>query len=352
MGKAIELSSFFQLPLLAIVQVQAQVQVQATSTSAATSIATIRLFPVLLYLSLLSSTVSVSVASSIDMNKSLSSLPSVFSTQIRRSLDRGHANHGWLNSFHTFSFAGYHHPKFNNFHSLRVINEDRVVGGEGFGSHPHSEFEIFSYVVNGALRHQDSLGHNEVIPRGTVQFTSAGRGLSHSEYNASPSELVHFIQMWVKPNQRGLTPSYQTKSFSDASKRNQLRVVVSPDGRDDSVQIHQDFSLYASLLGRDESVSIEHPDPAYDYYVHVIQDASGFESERNEVSVKVNGQALYGGDGMFLRRHQDHQAREDQAQAQDPTGTAVHVNDTITFQGASQGDKLVEFLVFEVKRDS
>lgn len=283
--------------------------------------------------------------------------PSAFLTQLRKSSDRGHANHGWLNTYHTFSFAGYHDSKYSNFHSLRVINEDRVVGGEGFGTHPHSEYEIFSYVVSGALRHQDSMGNNEIIGRGTVQFTSAGRGISHSEYNASEDELVHFIQMWVKPNQRGLKPSYQTKSFTDAEKRGALRVIVSPDGRERSVKIHQQFSLYASLLAKDETVSLR-TDPKYDYYVHVIQDVSDFAKEHNQVSLKVNGEALRSGDGMFLRRKNvgsnTKTAIASDSSAADQTNPSAELDEepTITFQGASSKDKLVEFLVFEVQRDS
>lgn len=280
---------------------------------------------------------------------------------------------GWLNTYHTFSFAGYHDSKYSNFHSLRVINEDRVTvlvlytcldhfasfrllclcgqGGEGFGTHPHSEYEIFSYVVSGALRHQDSMGNNEIIPRGTVQFTSAGRGISHSEYNASDDELVHFIQMWVKPNQRGLKPSYQTKSFSDAEKRGALRVIVSPDGHDRSVKIHQQFSLYASLLARGETVTLR-ADPNSDYYVHVIQDVSDFAKERNEVGVTVNGEVLRSGDGMFLRRRRSTANSNSNATAQVTATLLADEDASITFQGASVNDKLVEFLVFEVQRDS
>lgn len=223
----------------------------------------------------------------------------------RRSSSRGHANHGWLNSYHTFSFASYSDPQFNQFHSLRVINEDRVRGGAGFGEHPHSDFEIFSYVVRGALRHKDSLGHEETIPRGGVQQTSAGRGISHSEYNDSPTELVHFLQLWVKPTTRGLQPSYETKHFSDEEKDGKLMLILSPLGSDGSIVLHAPVKVYASLLRSGASVSfVLRPNRAA--YLHLVQDVSGFDSERDRTALIVDGGLeaveLRGGDGLFIER--------------------------------------------------
>ena len=167
---------------------------------------------------------------------------------VRRAEDRGHADHGWLESRHTFSFADYHDPKYMGFQGLRVINEDRVQPGRGFGTHGHRDMEIVSYVLEGGLEHKDSLGTGSVIRPGDVQRMSAGTGVLHSEFNASKSESVHFLQIWVLPSKSGITPSYEQKTFSTQDKRGQLRLIVSPDGRDDSVTIHAGALLYASVL--------------------------------------------------------------------------------------------------------
>ena len=167
---------------------------------------------------------------------------------VRRSEDRGHAEHGWLESYHTFSFAGYHDPRFMGFRQLRVINEDRVQPGRGFGTHGHQDMEIVSYVLEGALAHRDSLGNGSTIRPGDVQRMSAGTGVTHSEFNDSKSELVHFLQIWIQPARNRLAPSYEERAFPAAARRNQWRLVVSPDGRYGSVSIHQDASLHATLL--------------------------------------------------------------------------------------------------------
>src|SRR5262249_43988039 len=156
--------------------------------------------------------------------------------------------HGWLKSFHTFSFADYHDPRHMGFGPLRVINEDRVQPGQGFGTHGHRDMEIISYVLEGGLAHKDSMGNGYVIRPGDVQRMSAGTGVQHSEFNASNRELVHFLQIWIEPNQRGVRPSYEEKHFDEPSKRGRLRLIASADGRDGSVRIHQDASLYAGLV--------------------------------------------------------------------------------------------------------
>src|SRR6202789_3499525 len=173
---------------------------------------------------------------------------------IRRSADRGHADHGWLNSYHSFSFGDYFDSKHVEFGPLRVINEDRVTAGEGFGTHPHRDMEIISYVLEGALEHRDSMGTGSVIRPGDVQRMSAGTGVRHSEYNPSRDELVHFVQTWILPSQQGLKPSYEQKSFSIAERSGRLRLVASPEGREGSLTLHQDASLYASLLDAGQSV--------------------------------------------------------------------------------------------------
>jgi len=208
--------------------------------------------------------------------------------EIRRSNDRGHANHGWLDSFHSFSFADYHDPQHMGFGSLRVINEDRVKPGQGFGTHGHRDMEIISYVLEGGLAHKDSMGNGSVIRPGDVQRMSAGTGVHHSEFNASDREGVHFLQIWIEPSVRGVKPSYEEKRFDADSKRGRLRLIASPDGRDGSVTVHQDALLYSTVLDADAPVELD-LQAGRRAYVHVI---------RGEVV--VNGERLATGDAMKI----------------------------------------------------
>jgi redox-sensitive bicupin YhaK (pirin superfamily) len=205
---------------------------------------------------------------------------------VRKSGDRGYADHGWLRSFHTFSFADYQDPRHMGFGALRVINEDRVQPGNGFGAHGHRDMEIISYVLEGALEHKDSMGNGSVIRPGDVQRMSAGRGVMHSEFNPSDRELVHFLQIWIEPNVRGISPGYEERRFDAATKRGALKLIASPDGRLGSVTIHQDASIYAALLDGTERAA--HPLAAgRRAYVHVARG-----------SVTVNGQPLEAGDAL------------------------------------------------------
>ncbi len=207
---------------------------------------------------------------------------------LRRAHDRGHANHGWLDSYHTFSFADYYDPREMGFGPLRVINEDRVQAGRGFGTHGHRDMEIITYVLDGALEHKDSLGTGSVIEPGDVQRMSAGTGVLHSEYNHSQRDLVHFLQIWIEPRQRGVQPGYEQKRFSVAQKQGRLRLVASPDGADGSVRIHQDAWVYASVLDGGDVVSYALP-AGHKAYVHVARGA-----------VELNGQPLAAGDGAKI----------------------------------------------------
>src|SRR4051812_7236216 len=208
--------------------------------------------------------------------------------EIRRSNERGLAEHGWLRSFHKFSFAEYHDPKHMGFGPLRVINEDRVQPGQGFGTHGHRDMEIISYVLEGGLAHKDSMGNGSVIKPGDVQRMSAGTGVRHSEYNASDREQVHFLQIWIEPDTRGVTPSYEEKHFDTASKRGQLRLIASREGREGSVRIHQDADIYATLVDGSEMVDFA-PAEGRRVYVHLVRG-----------SASVNGQPLEAGDAVKL----------------------------------------------------
>ncbi|MBA5689303.1 pirin family protein [Rugamonas apoptosis] len=208
--------------------------------------------------------------------------------QVRKSAERGDARHGWLQSQHSFSFADYYDPEHMGFGPLRVINEDRVAPGQGFGTHGHRDMEIVSYVLDGALEHKDSMGTGSVLHYGDVQRMSAGSGVRHSEFNHSPTEGVHFLQIWIQPGETGIAPSYEEKHFAPDSKRGQLRLIASGDGRDGSVLIHQDAALYATILGAGERVSHALA-PKRLGYVHVIRG-----------TVTVNGVALAGGDALKL----------------------------------------------------
>ena len=207
---------------------------------------------------------------------------------IRKSQERGYADHGWLKSFHSFSFAGYHDPAHMGFGNLRVINEDRVAAGAGFGTHGHKDMEIISYVMSGELAHKDSMGNIESIPPGEVQRMSAGRGVMHSEFNHKKDETTHFLQIWLLPNARGIEPGYEQKKFPDADKRGHLRLVASPDGSDGSVTVHSDARLYAGLFDGAESTSMT-LDPARKSYVHLV---------RGEL--EVNGKKLSTGDAALI----------------------------------------------------
>jgi redox-sensitive bicupin YhaK (pirin superfamily) len=208
--------------------------------------------------------------------------------KIRRASERGHADHGWLSSRHTFSFADYYDPAHMGFRALRVINEDRVAPGQGFPRHPHRDMEIVSYVLDGALAHRDSMGTGSTIRPGDVQRMSAGTGVAHSEYNASKADPVHFLQIWLMPSQRGIAPSYEQKTFTPEQKLGQLRVVASPDGRDSSVTLHTDATLYAGLFGSGQSARLDLA-PGRHAWVHVARG-----------SARVNGQDLAAGDAVAL----------------------------------------------------
>lgn len=167
---------------------------------------------------------------------------------LRPAAERGHADHGWLQTWHTFSFAHYHDPDFMGFRALRVINEDLVAPGRGFGEHPHRDMEILTYVLAGAIEHRDSMGNGSIVRAGDLQRMSAGTGVTHSEYNPSDCEQLHLLQIWIKPSSTGLTPSYQQRSFDPSARQGRLQLLASADGRDDSLTIHQDVDLYAAQL--------------------------------------------------------------------------------------------------------
>ncbi len=207
---------------------------------------------------------------------------------IRRSKERGHASHGWLDTHYSFSFADYYDPRFMGFRTLRVINDDRVAPGRGFPTHSHRDMEIVTYVLEGALQHRDSLGNGSVIRPGDVQRMSAGTGVSHSEFNPSRDAALRLLQIWILPERNGIAPGYEQKTFRDAEKREKLRLVASPNGRDASVTIHQDAEIYASVLGAGDRVTHELRPRRHAW----VQVATG--------KVRLNGMALEEGDGAAV----------------------------------------------------
>jgi redox-sensitive bicupin YhaK (pirin superfamily) len=209
-------------------------------------------------------------------------------TEIRRAVDRGYADHGWLRSYHSFSFADYFDPRHVQFGPLRVINEDRVVPGAGFGTHGHRDMEILSYVLEGELAHKDSTGTHSVIRPGDVQRMSAGHGVMHSEFNHSQERPVHFLQIWIQPDVKGIAPEYEERHFPDVEKRGRLRLIASPDGGDGSVRIHQDARVHAGLFDGAERATLEIP-PGRRVYVHVARGR-----------ITANGQVLEAGDALKL----------------------------------------------------
>lgn len=207
---------------------------------------------------------------------------------LRRSQDRGYADHGWLKSHHSFSFAGYYDPQHMGWGNLRVINEDRIAPGTGFGTHGHRDMEIVSYVLSGELAHKDSMGHVKGIPPGDVQRMSAGTGVTHSEFNHAEGETTHFLQIWIQPHTSGIPPSYEQKRFTDADKRGRLRLVADRHGADGAVQIHADAALYAGLIDGDEQATLALA-PGRKGYVHLVRG-----------SLSVNGLVLAAGDAVLL----------------------------------------------------
>lgn len=201
---------------------------------------------------------------------------------IRRANERGYADHGWLRSFHTFSFANYMDPKHMGFRALRVINEDRVAGGHGFGAHPHRNMEIISYVLEGEMEHKDNMGNGEVMRPGDVQRMSAGTGVLHSEFNHSKQNELHFLQIWIETAKPGIKPSYEQKAFPTAERQGQWRLVTSQEGRDGSVSINQDVNLYSGLFSVGEQVA---PPPSRYAWLHVVNG-----------EMEVNGETLSAGD--------------------------------------------------------
>lgn len=207
---------------------------------------------------------------------------------LRKSEDRGYADHGWLKSYHSFSFADYHDPAHMGWGKLRVINEDRIDAGSGFGRHAHRDMEIISYVLSGELAHQDSMGNVKAIPPGDVQRMSAGTGVTHSEFNHAKDQTTHFLQIWIEPNVTGIAPSYEQKASRVAERRGSLHLLASPDGAQDSVTIHADASLYAGVFDGDERAELT-LDPARKGYVHLVRGV-----------LEVNGRRLGAGDALML----------------------------------------------------
>jgi quercetin 2,3-dioxygenase len=207
---------------------------------------------------------------------------------LRKSQERGYADHGWLKSFHSFSFAGYHDPRFMGWGNLRVINEDRVAAGMGFGKHGHRNMEIISYVLSGELAHEDSMGNIKGIPPGDVQRMSAGSGVTHSEFNHAKDQTTHFLQIWIEPNVLEIPPSYEQQTIPAIDKDGKLRLIASPDGRNGAVKIHADAKVYAGLFNRTQSAAID-LDPKRKYYAHLIKGV-----------LTINGNTINGGDALLI----------------------------------------------------
>ena len=220
---------------------------------------------------------------------------------LRKSSQRGLADHGWLKSLHSFSFAGYYDPQHMGWGNLRVINEDRIAPGTGFGTHGHRDMEIISYVLSGELAHKDTLGNVKAIPPGDLQRMSAGTGVQHSEFNHAPDQTTHFLQIWIEPDKSGVAPGYEQKHFADSDKRGRLRLVASRDGDMGSVPMHADAALYAGLFDGAESARLA-LDPARKAYVHLVRG-----------SLQVNGQSLQAGDALLF----DHEANLEIADGSD-----------------------------------
>jgi len=230
---------------------------------------------------------------------------------LRPANQRGHANHGWLDSYHTFSFADYYDAKHMGFRALRVINEDRVAPGGGFPTHPHRDMEILTYVLEGGLQHQDSMGNGSVIRPGDVQRMSAGSGVTHSEFNASSTEPVHFLQIWITPARQGLEPGYEQKTFDEITKRAQLRLIASPDGREGSVTLHQDVNLYATVLKAGENVQ------------HLIGNGRHAWIHVAKGAVQVDEHTLQSGDAAAISEASMREASSIAIKAQQPSEVLI-----------------------------
>ena len=208
--------------------------------------------------------------------------------QVRKANDRGHANHGWLNTYHTFSFGSYYDPQHSRFRSLRVMNEDWIAPGQGFGTHPHNDMEIVTYVLEGALEHRDSMGHGEVLRPGEFQRMSAGTGITHSEFNPSSQEQTHLYQIWLFPDHKGIAPSYEQKAFPVEGRQNKLQLVAAPDAAEGSLLIHQDARIFLSQIDEGKSVTTDLR-PERHAWLQVLRG-----------SVRLNGQSLQTGDGVAV----------------------------------------------------
>jgi redox-sensitive bicupin YhaK (pirin superfamily) len=217
---------------------------------------------------------------------------------IRKSDDRGHADHGWLKSRHSFSFAGYYDPAHMEWGNLRVINEDFIAPGTGFGTHGHRDMEIITYVISGELTHKDSLGNGTTIPAGDVQRMSAGIGVMHSEFNHAPDDTTHLLQIWITPRENGIAPGYEQKSFATTEKNGRLRRIASPDGADESVSLHADATLYAGLLNGSDSVTLP-LDPARKTYVHLVRGTLDI----NEHHLQAGDAALLAAESVLTLSH-------------------------------------------------